>query len=239
MSIAVIVPAAGTGSRFVNSGRRDKLFAPLCGRPLLSHTLVALQAVSDIRWIIVATRKNSVRKIDQLLKRYKISKALPVCEGGVTRAESVAKAFEQIPEAARWVMVHDGARPCISKKLIHSAILTARKFGAAVSATPAAMTIKRVDKQHRVCETLDRRQLCLVQTPQIFRKEWFDKALQSANGRIKQNTGRRDEFPDDAAIIEQAGYKVHIVPGDPLNIKVTTQEDIVLAESILRMRSKR
>ena len=233
MSIVAIVPAAGVGSRFGGSAKRDKLFTSLCGRPLLAHTLSALQAIPEIRWIIVATRKSSLRQIDQLLKRYRIRKALPVCEGGATRAETVAKAYHQIPKSARWVLVHDGARPCVSQKLIRSVMRSAKKFGAAVSATPAAMTIKRVDKNHRVSETLDRRQLRLVQTPQIFRREWFDKALISTNGRVKQSGKRRDDFPDDSAIVEQAGFIVHVVPGDSLNIKVTTQEDLILAEAIL------
>jgi len=224
MDVAAIVPAAGLGQRF--GGRVAKPFAPLHDVPLLVHTLAALQASPAIRWIVLAVRAGDEASVAGLIKRHQVTKALKPRRGGMSRAESVALAFAAVPTAARWVLVHDGARPCVSPQLIAQAVQAGRRFGAVACGLPASLTVKAVDDRGEVRLTLDRDQLWFVQTPQVFRRDWFAQALRRANHGL-------DRFPDDAAIVESAGFAVRMIPGDPLNIKVTTQEDLILAEAIL------
>ena len=225
--VVAIVPAAGIGARFGHG--EGKLFARLRGEPLLLHTLRALQAIPDIRWIVLAVREDERERLQALLRTHRITKALPLCAGGASRAESVARGFEVVPRAAKWVLVHDGARPCVSLALIAGAIRAAKKAGAVACGLPASLTVKAVDDRREVRLTLDREHLWFMQTPQVFRRDWFVQALQRANGQLVG-------LPDDAALLEMAGFRVSVIPGDPLNIKVTTQEDLMLAEAILSSR---
>jgi 2-C-methyl-D-erythritol 4-phosphate cytidylyltransferase len=226
--VAAIVPAAGLGARF--GGRTSKPFARLGDAPLLVHTLAALQASPAIDWIVLAVRPGDEPAATRLITRHKITKALRPCRGGRCRAESVARAFASVPNAARWVLVHDGARPCVSRRLIAQAVQAGRRFGAVACGLPASLTVKAVDDRGTVRLTLDRDQLWFVQTPQVFRRDWFAQALGRANHGL-------DRFPDDAAVVEGAGFPVRMIPGDPLNIKVTTREDLMLAEAILSART--
>lgn len=226
--VAAVVPAAGLGSRL--GARTSKAFVPLADAPLLAHTLRALQASRSIGWIILVVRKAERSRAQALLKRHRITKALAPCLGGASRAESVAKGFAALPAAARWVLIHDGARPCVSPRLIEQAVRAARRWGAVVCGLPAMLTVKSADSTGRVRATLERERLWFVQTPQVFRRAWFGEALGQVNGNLRR-------FPDDAALVESAGFSVRMVPGDPLNIKVTTREDLILAEAILKNRT--
>lgn len=226
-AVAAIVPAAGEGQRF--GGRTSKPFAPLREAPLLVYALKVLQASPAIRWIVLAVRPGDESAVAALVKRYQMTKVLTPCRGGRSRAESVARAFAAVPRAARWVLVHDGARPCVSRQLIEQAVQAGKRFGAVACGLPASLTVKAVDDRGEVRLTLDRDQLWFVQTPQVFRRDWFAQALEQADHGLER-------FPDDAAVIESAGFPVRMIPGDPLNIKVTTREDLLLAEAILKSR---
>lgn len=228
MDVVAIVPAAGAGQRF--GGRISKPFAQLGDAPLLRHSLAILQATPAIRWIVLAVRAGDESAAADLVKRYRMTKVLAPCRGGRSRTESVGRAFAAVPRAARWVLVHDGARPCVSRQLIEQAVQAGRRFGAVACGLPASLTVKAVDDQGDVRLTLDRDQLWFVQTPQVFRRDWFAQALAQATHGLEQ-------FPDDAAIVEAAGFPVRMIPGDPLNIKVTTREDLMLAEAILTRRN--
>jgi 2-C-methyl-D-erythritol 4-phosphate cytidylyltransferase len=228
MSVAAIVPAAGRGERL--GARTSKPLVPLNGAPLLAHALRALQRSPAIRWIIVVARPEERARVGALIAEERITKALPPCAGGDSRAESVARGFAALPQGAEWVLIHDGARPCVSPRIVAQAVAAARRHGAAVCALPASLTVKAADAQGDVRLTLDREQLWFAQTPQVFRRAWMAEALGRADGRLSQ-------FPDDAALVESAGFPVRVVPGDPLNIKVTTPEDLLLAEAILSARN--
>lgn len=228
MEAAAIVPAAGAGRRFGGAARKP--FARLAGRPLLAHTLRALQESPAIRWIVIVVRAGEQADAVALLRRYRITKALVPCVGGRSRAESVARGVRALPRGARWVLIHDGARPCVSRRLIAQSVQAARRYGAVACGLPAGLTVKAVDSDREVRVTLDREHLWFVQTPQVFRREWLDQALARADHALHQ-------FPDDAAIVESAGFPVRMIPGDPLNLKVTTTDDLVLAEAILKMRA--
>lgn len=227
MTVAAIVPAAGTGRRFGGGG--DKLFAPLSGRPLLAHTLAALQRAPAIRWIQVVVQATTRQRVAQLIARERITKALPLCLGGASRADSVFRGFAALPRQAEWVLVHDAARPCLTPALIQRCLQEARRHGAVGCGLPASVTVKAVDGARHVRLTLDRERLWFAQTPQAFRRDWFAEAVSRANGTL-------DRFPDDVSLLEAAGFPVRMVPGDPLNVKVTTREDLVLAEATLRRR---
>lgn len=228
--VAAIVPSAGAGRRF--GGRTGKPLVRLCGAPMLIHALRALQRSPLIRWIIVVTVPGDQARVRALLRRHRISKALPPCRGGSSRAASVARGAACLPKAAQWVLIHDGARPCLSPALIRRCVVAARRYGAAACGLPATLTVKAVDRTRRVRKTLEREALWFVQTPQAFRREWLLRACARGRGRLAQ-------FPDDAALVESAGYPVRMVPGDPLNIKVTTRDDLILADAILRRRRQK
>ncbi|PIQ84044.1 MAG: 2-C-methyl-D-erythritol 4-phosphate cytidylyltransferase [Candidatus Omnitrophica bacterium CG11_big_fil_rev_8_21_14_0_20_63_9] len=229
MSVVAVVPAAGVGARF--NGASNKPFVELQGVPMLAHVLQALQAAPSVRWIVVAVRSEQLRAAQALITRYHLTKVLPPCEGGASRAASVANGFAAAPGEAQWVLVHDAARPCVRPQLIEETIRAAQCDGSAVCGLPASVTVKAVDDEREVRLTLDREHLWFIQTPQVFRREWFAQALARAQDRL-------DQFPDDAAMVEWAGFRVRVVDGDPLNIKVTTPEDLMLAEAILGYRAR-
>ncbi len=227
VGVAAVVPAAGTGTRL--GGTTRKPFVALNGRPLLAYTLQALQDSPAVRWIIVVAQAEDHTRVQALLNEYRVMKALPLCVGGASRAESVARGCAVLPREAEWVLIHDGVRPCVSPKLIAAAVAAAKRHGAVACGLPASLTVKAADEDGEVRLTLDREHLWFVQTPQVFRRDWFAQALARAGERLAQ-------FPDDAAVVESAGFPVRMVPGDPLNLKVTTPDDLLLAETILRQR---
>jgi len=227
--VAAIVPAAGRSERL--GGRTSKPWVALNGAPLLAHSLRILQRSPAIRWILVVARSEERARVQALIRREGITKALPPCAGGASRAESVARGFAALPREAQWVLIHDGARPCVSVRMIAQAVAAAKRHGAVACALPASLTVKAADERGEVRLTLDREHLWFVQTPQVFRRAWMAQALERADGSLSQ-------FPDDAAVIESAGFPVRIVPGDPLNIKVTTPSDLIFAEAILKRRAR-
>ncbi len=224
MDVAAIVPAAGIGRRL--GTRIQKPFVPLGDRPLLAHTLGALQSSPFIRWIALVVEESQRERATALLKRYRITKALSPCGGGPSRAASVARGFAILPSGARWILVHDGARPCLNQRLIRKAVRLSLRYGAVACGLPAASTVKVADPDARVRLTLKRESLWFVQTPQVFRRDWFAETL-----RRVDPSG--EAFPDDAAMVESAGFPVRMIQGDPLNLKVTTKEDLWLAGAIL------
>ena len=229
MNVAAIVPAAGVGRRV--GGRVNKLLLSLNGAPLLAHTLGALQRSATIRWIVPVVRSDDRAAVETLMRRHKITKALHPCVGGASRADSVACGMAALPREATWVLVHDGARPCVSPRLIDAAVRLARRDGAVACGVPASLTVKAADERGTVRVTLDRDRLWFVQTPQVFRRDWFEQALERANSHL-------ETFPDDAALVESAGFLVRMIPGDPLNLKVTTRDDLLLADAILKSRMR-
>lgn len=217
------MPAAGLGQRL--GAGQHKALIPLRGRPLVVHALEVLQGVPAIRWVVVAAHSRDRERLQDVVRRRRLSK-VTVVDGGASRAESVARGIAALPPQARWVLVHDGARPCLSRRLVEATLQAARRFGAAAAGVPAGLTVKTADAAGFARLTLDRESLWLMQTPQAFRRDWAEEALSRVNGRLAA-------FPDDAALLEWAGFPVKMVPGDAWNLKVTTPEDLVFANTIL------
>jgi len=216
--ISAIVVAAGKGKRFGSS----KQFALLRGRPVLDHCLEKLEAYKDISEIILVLSSKTFEK--RYLKHY--SKISAIANGGRRRQDSVISGFNRIDQKnTDVVLVHDGVRPLITGDLLDRIIDAVQKKGAAVPVIPVEDTLKLV-KGKDVLRTVARTGLFRVQTPQGFSCEVLKKALDKAI---------EDDYcgTDEAALVERIGIKICAVEGDPRNIKVTTPDDIKIAEAFL------
>ncbi len=224
---AVIV-AAGEGRRM---GGREKLFYPLGGKPLLVLTLAAFQdhpAVGDI--VLVGGERVRERLEKEWRARYGLTKVSAAVPGGPRRQDSVRNGLEAFGSPPELVLIHDGDRPFISGAVI-SAVLAAAPGGGAIAAVAVKDTVKMVDGEGVITDTPDRRRLRLAQTPQGFPFP----AILEAHRRARRE-GR--EVTDDAALAEWAGLRVRVVEGSYDNIKITTPEDLTLAEAIRSRRQK-
>ncbi len=222
--VTAIVPSAGRGTRFRSKERKP--FAKLYQRPVLSYALKTLQSSPLIGDIILVVDRSSRKIAKELIRRYRITKVKHIVEGGRRRSDSVRKGLRCVNKDVSFVLIHDGVRPFVSKKVIEEAVISAMKSGASVSAVPVKATIKVTGRNRLVKYTPKRKDLWEVQTPQVFKKSLLEKAYKKA--------GRNRLFTDDAALIESIGAKVKIVTGDYNNIKITTAEDIKIAEALLR-----
>jgi len=216
----VLVVAAGEGKRFGS----PKQFALLAGRPVLDWSLEKFEANKKVDEIILVLPDESQK--EKQFKHYQ--KIVSVTEGGQKRQDSVLSGFNLIgPSEAEIVLIHDGARPLVSEDLINRVIQATFERGAVVPVLPLEETIKEVAKGI-VLRTLDRTKLFRVQTPQGFSYSVLREALDAAQ---KENFYGTDE----AMLVERNGGKVYTVQGDPKNIKITTQEDMKIAEALIEI----
>jgi len=222
--VGAIIAAAGRSQRM---GGVDKIFAHLGGRPLLAYTVDVFQRCSAIDCVVIVLSTDNLGSGQKLVREHRWSKVVEVCSGGERRQESVREGLKRL-SGCQWVVVHDGSRPCLSADLIEKGLEEARPTGAAIAAIPVKDTIKVVSSDAFVETTLLRRSLRAVQTPQVFRFDIIDEAYGIA----------QDEVTDDATLVEQMGHKVKVYPGSDTNIKVTTHEDLYLAETILKSRGQ-
>jgi 2-C-methyl-D-erythritol 4-phosphate cytidylyltransferase len=226
---AVILPAAGSSSRFKD--KEKKPFAQLDGRAVWLRCAELFVTRDDVLQCIIVVSKNDQ---EMFRRRYGANLAfmnVQIADGGSERFESVANALNLLQPEAEYVAIHDAVRPCLTDTLIDAVFATAVTNGAALLALPIADTIKRVDGGRVVKETVSRQGLWLAQTPQVFRRDWLLEAY------AKRGTLGR-EITDDAQLMEAAGHKVFAVEGAATNIKLTTKNDLFLAEAILKSRPK-
>ena len=227
MKIAAIVPAAGQGKRL--SAKKLKPLIMVTGKPLLIHTLVNLKKSFNLAEIVLAVPDGQSSNFKKTLKRYDL-KNIRVTAGGRTRAESVRNGFRQVSDFCDWVLVHDAARPLVSKVFAGRLLEGAQRTGAAIAVLPITSTIKKVNSENAtVAGTADRRFLCLAQTPQVFKK-----SLLAA--RYKKLGKKALSATDEAALFDGSGVKVSVVPGEARNIKITMPEDIELFKFYLRRK---
>jgi len=233
MFVSAILAAGGRGLRLGHS--QPKQLLEIAGRPILERSVSLLHEHPDVHEVIVALPEELVQDPPAYL--LKASKPLRVVAGGVRRQDSVAAAFRLVSDRADVVVIHDAARPFASRGLIARTIAAAAESGAALAALEARDTVKAIrlapsdgeglaraeEAELFVRQTLDRRSIFLAQTPQAFRREVLRDAL-----------AVQDDATDEAALAERAGHAVRIVEGEASNIKVTTAEDLVIAEAIGR-----
>lgn len=222
MKIQAIIPAAGEGKRL--KGPRPKPLISIKGKPLLIYALQTLEECSLIDSIIVVAPKENLKDFKEALNDFGIKKVVRCVAGGKRRCDSVLNGLKELDKDTKIVVIHDGARPFLTEGLLKRCILAGQAHKAAVAAVAVKPTIKRVSKNLVVCETLNRDELWEVQTPQVFAKDVIVKAY--------KRLGKRTPT-DDAQVVEDLGLKVKIVQGDYQNIKVTTKEDLELADFIL------
>ncbi|KAF0184188.1 MAG: 2-C-methyl-D-erythritol 4-phosphate cytidylyltransferase [Nitrospirae bacterium] len=223
-----VVAAAGIGKRF--GGSLSKQYVELAGRPVLFWSLAALHACDLIDEIIPVVHEQEFAATSALIDRYGIGKVLRIVPGGKERQDSVMNGLSALPEGAGIVVIHDGARPLIAPETIAAAIHALEGYDGAVVAVPVKDTVKEaISGAGRPCvaQTLDRSRLWAIQTPQVFYYETLKTALERA---------MREGFfgTDDASVVERYGGSVTIVKGSYRNIKITTPEDILIAEAFLK-----
>ena len=255
VGIGAIVAAAGGSARMggpsTGSGQAlDKLFAHLAGRPLLAHVLGRLQDCRHVDRIVLVISSANLQRGRDLVAEYGIDKVSAVCRGGPRRQDSVRLGLEALEPpgsaAGDWVLVHDGARLLV-EPVISRGLDAAQETGAAVPAIPIADTIKMAGQDGTVDHTVDRSRLWAAQTPQVFRYDLLLRAHRevtadpstalpprSPGGAGPGGSGDRAGFTDDAAMLEALGLPVRLFAGSPLNMKVTTVEDLRLAEALLQ-----
>ncbi len=225
MKIAAVIAAGGTGKRL--KARVRKPFVQLCGRPLLAWTLRAFQQARGVDEIVLVIHRRDLAAARRLALRAGLSKVRRIVPGGPTRVASVGLGVKALSPSVRWVAVHDGARPLVTPKLIEATLRAARAAKAATVAVPVIPTVKWGDGRW-VRGTLDRNRLWEIQTPQVFDR----KLLERAHARAARNGAAL--ATDDASLVQALGCKVRLVPGDRRNLKVTTPEDLVIAQALLK-----
>jgi 2-C-methyl-D-erythritol 4-phosphate cytidylyltransferase/2-C-methyl-D-erythritol 2,4-cyclodiphosphate synthase len=227
--VCIIIAAAGQGKR-MGSGI-NKVFIPLVDKTVLVHTVLAACAVQDVNSLIITAAVAETETVSSLLSGYNLPVPWQVVAGGNERQHSIANALAAVPDHTDIVVVQDGARPLAEPHLFNTAVAAARQYQAAIVAVPVKDTIKSVDTTGWVTGTPDRRALWAVQTPQAFDA----KLLKTAYHRAAQ-----DGYlgTDDAALVERLGIRVKIVQGDYRNIKITTSEDLIIAETLLANRQE-
>jgi len=223
----LLIPAAGRGQRMGSD--RNKLLLPLLGKPLLAWTLLAAEASIRIKWIAIVGQEIDFPDFKAILAELNLKTPVCLVQGGKTRQESVYRGLEALPETAKQVLIHDGARCLVTKELFDrcsEALMTCQGL---IAAVPVKDTIKIVDDNGEVKDTPDRRQMWAAQTPQGFQVE----LLKSCH---RQGKILGWEVTDDAALFERCQLPVKIVEGEETNLKLTTKVDLAIAEFILQQR---
>jgi 2-C-methyl-D-erythritol 4-phosphate cytidylyltransferase len=222
---SVIIAAAGTSRRMEG---RDKLWTPLAGRILLARTIDVFEASPIIDNIILVLNSERLDDVTRLCRQEGWSKITSIVKGGMRRQDSVHSGLDSLAKLApttQWVMIHDGARPLVTLDILEAGLKTAQECYAAIAAVPVKDTFKQVE-QGWISKTLDRSQLWAIQTPQVFSFPLIHHAYQTVI--------HEQEFTDDAALLEHLGKRVAIFKGSYSNIKITTQEDLLFAEALIK-----
>lgn len=227
--LSAIVVAAGSSVRM---GGTDKLALEIDGVPVLARSLLAFEKCPVVSDIVVVTRSTSFGFVAKIREKYGITKISAVVEGGSCRFESVENGVAAVPERTSYIAVHDGARPLVAPEDIAKCAADAFCFGGAILAVPVTDTIKITDPAGFTESTPPREKLFAAQTPQIFEINTFKKALEKA-----AEAGNR--WTDDSAVFENFGKKVYLTPGSSDNIKITSPEDIGIAEAFLKRKELR
>ncbi len=219
---SAILVCAGNASRM---GGINKILMPLGNSNVVGHSMLAFEQCPDIVEIIVVTKLEYFREIQETADRLGITKLTTLTEGGATRQQSVLRGLRKISKESQYIAIHDGARPLVKPAHISKVIRDASVFGGATLGVPVKDTIKVVD-DGLITDTPHRPSLYITQTPQVFRKRLYFEAVDFA-----EEHGL--DFTDDCQLVEAIGGKVYMTVGDYTNIKITTPEDRAIAEVLL------
>jgi 2-C-methyl-D-erythritol 4-phosphate cytidylyltransferase len=228
--VTAIIPAAGAGKRMGKTVAKQ--FLLLGGKPLLAHTLLAFQRAPEIDEIIpVVSQEDMESCLREVIERYQITKVKTLVVGGRERQDSVLHGLQKIGKDTAVVIVHDGVRPFVSPEMIREAVDLAKKGECITVGVPIKDTIKEVDENKIVRRTLERGSLWAIQTPQVFPVKILRHAYEESYKQKMFGT-------DDATLVERTGGTVRVIMGSYENIKITTPEDLSLAEEILKRRER-
>lgn len=223
--VTAVVVAAGEGRRF--GGPVPKQFLPLAGLPLLAHTLRALAVPGLVDRLVVAVPPGEEgRCLAEVVAPLALPIPVALVPGGAQRSDSVCAALARVEAASELVLIHDGVRPCVPRRDLEGVIAAAWAHGAAVLAVPVSDTLKRADAAGRVAETVPREGLWAALTPQAFRRDLIVRAHEAA---VRAGTAATD----DAMLVERLGHPVTLVRGSRTNVKITSPEDLAIAEALL------
>ena len=229
-TVAVIIPAAGKSSRF--GGVEKKPFVALDGRPVWLRSAELFWNRPDVSRVYVVVSPDDADEFRGRFGHLLAFQNAEIVAGGAERFDSVANAIARIPPEVELVAVHDAVRPLVTPTMIDAVFAAAAEKGAAMLAVPVADTLKRVDAESRITDTIPRAGLWQAQTPQVFRRDWLTAAY-AARGSLSA------AITDDAQLVEAAGNAVYVVPGSLANFKITTKADLELADAVLKARAPR
>lgn len=225
--VTAIIPAAGSGTRLKSATGKPKQLTLLHGKPILVHALEKFQESEVIDEVVIVARENDIDMIwESFIEPFQLTKIHEIVPGGNNRQESVWAGMNACSELTEIVSVHDAARIFVSPAMISDSVKTAREYGGCVVGIPATDTIKKVIGE-TINATIDRSVLWYAQTPQTFQYPLLKKAFNRALRRKFVGT-------DEAMLMEEAGYDVQMIMGSKLNFKITTPEDLQMAENILQ-----
>ena len=217
--VGAVIVAAGESRRM---GGINKIFYPLAGKPLIWHSLAALNSHPQVDAIVLVVSESGVERANALVEASEFACVRAVCAGGARRQDSARIGVERLGDCDI-VIVHDGARPFVGEALISKGIAAAMQSGAACAAVPVKDTTKLADCNDFVARTIPRQRLWAAQTPQVFKRALLAEAHRRALA----------DATDDASMVEAIGYPVRLYMGSYYNIKITTPEDLTLAEAII------
>ncbi|ARV62224.1 2-C-methyl-D-erythritol 4-phosphate cytidylyltransferase [Nostocales cyanobacterium HT-58-2] len=223
----LLIPAAGTGRRM--GSHRNKLLLVVRSKPIIAWTLLAAEAASQISWIGIISQPYDWEDFKTILAPLKLTKPVELIQGGSTRQESVYNGLQALPNFAQHVLIHDGARCLATPDLLNRCAEAIRECPGLIAAVPVKDTIKVINENGIIQNTPDREKLWAAQTPQGFDVKLLKQC--HAEG-VRQGW----EVTDDAALFEKCGYPVRIVEGEETNLKLTTPQDLAIAEFILKAR---
>ena len=231
MKVTAIIPSAGRGRRMGHS--IPKHYICLEGRPILAYTLEVFEKCTDVNYVLVVVKSGEEEYcLNEVVEKYMFKKVLRIVIGGERRQDSVYHGIKELDQDTDIVVVHDGVRPFVPVGLISESIKMAMHSDGVVAALPVKDTLKEVTGDRIIKSTPHRESMWYAQTPQTFKKRVIDDAFVRAYSDNFHGT-------DESSLVERIGGKVRIIEGSPDNIKITTKEDLLLAEFILRSRKKR
>jgi len=232
VTVSAIIPAAGMGRRL--GVGYNKQYIDLLDKPMVVRTIEIISSnelISEVIWVV---GHGEIEQARRLADEYNLFKVTNIVAGGKERIHSVINGFNEVAKHAEYLLIHDGARPLVTQEIIDRCISQAMETGAAIAAVPVKDTIKVVDTDEQLIQSTPiRSTLWAAQTPQIIKKQWFKEAIAELSSK-----GDLSKVTDDSMLMEMTHRPVAISFGSYENIKVTTTEDVKLAELILKGRQQ-